>query len=171
LLRIIEGTVLGTIKIGAGSAAARKAGVIGIMGNAMASDRNGNLYLADSGAGAAQYMPPVTARGGGVYLFPQASLDALAEGRDVPLSYVPTPSGGADGVEAAPDGFIQLNTVGNAAGLKDPAAGGMYKLSASDFANGTLPGPFAGTAMAANCSSSPSFRPPHRMTGRTRLPW
>ena len=47
-----------------------------------------------------------------------------------------------DGIEVAPDGMIHFNTVGVAAGLKDPAEGGMYKLKKSDFTSGKLPEPF-----------------------------
>ena len=43
----------------------------------------------------------------------------------------------------APDGAIHFNTVGAVAGLKDPADGGMYRLTKQDFKNGTLPAAFA----------------------------
>ena len=39
--------------------------------------------------------------------------------------------------------MIQFNTVGVAAGLKDPAEGGMFKLKKSDFEAGKLPEPFS----------------------------
>jgi hypothetical protein len=138
-----DGKILGAIKLGAGSAAEKVSGVIGTLANALAFDQAGNLYLAETGIGGGQFDPPVTTKGGGVYLFPTSSLDALAEGRDAPLSYIPVPDGGPDGIEVAPDGMIQFNTVGVAAGLKDPAEGGMFKLKKSDFEAGKLPEPFS----------------------------
>jgi hypothetical protein len=138
-----DGKILGAIKLGTGSAAAKRSGVVGIMGNALAFDLAGNLYLAETGAGAAQFTPPVPTKGGGVYLFPVASLDALGEGHDAPLYYVPVPNGGPDGIEVAPDGVVHFNTVGLAAGLTDPAAGGMYALTKADIVAGRLPKPFS----------------------------
>ena len=46
-------------------------------------------------------------------------------------------------MEVAPDGSIHTNTVGAVAGMKDPAQGGMYKLTQQDFMSGRLPEPFA----------------------------
>jgi hypothetical protein len=137
-----EGKILGVIKLGAGSAAEKVSKVIGTLPNALAFDQAGNLYLAETGIGGGQFDPPIVTKGGGVYLFPTSSLDALAEGRDAPLYYIPVPDGGPDGIEVAPDGLIHFNTVGVVAGLKDPAEGGMYKLKRSDFTAGKLPEPF-----------------------------
>ena len=137
-----EGKILGAIKLGAGSAAEKVSGVVGTLPNALAFDQAGNLYLAETGIGGSQFEPPIQTKGGGVYLFPTSSLDALAEGRDAPLYYIPVPNGGPDGIEVAPDGMIHFNTVGVAAGLQDPAEGGMYKLKKSDFTSGKLPEPF-----------------------------
>src|SRR4029453_2695545 len=47
------------------------------------------------------------------------------------------------GIEVAPDGAIQFNAVGAVAGLKDPADGGMYRLTKEDFMSGHFPAPFA----------------------------
>jgi hypothetical protein len=138
----VAGKILGRISLGAGSAAQKVSGVVGTVANGIAFDKAGNLYVADSGFGGEQYVPPVIVKGG-VYLFPVSSLDALADDQDAPLQYIPVPDGGPDGIEVAPDGAIHLNTVGLAPGLKDPAAGGMYRLQQSDFKSGRLPAPFS----------------------------
>jgi hypothetical protein len=138
-----DGKVLGAIKMGAGSPAEAAAGVIPTLGNALSFDKEGNLYATDTGIGGGLFNPPIATKGGGVYMFPVSSLDALADGKSAPLSYIAVPEGGPDGVEVAPDGAIHFNTVGVAAGLKDPAEGGMYRLTKDDFKNGNLPAPFA----------------------------
>src|SRR4029453_5187067 len=84
-----EGKILGAIKLGAGSAAEKVSGMIGTLPNALAFDQAGNLYLAETGLGGGQFDPPVVTKGGGVYLFPTSSLDALAEGGNAALYYVP----------------------------------------------------------------------------------
>jgi len=137
-----DGKILGSIKLGEGSAAAKASGVVSTLPNALAFDGSGNLYLAETGIGGGSFTPPIPTKGGGVYLFPASSLDALAEGRDAPISYVAVPEGGPDGIEVAPDGMIHFNTVGQAAGLKDPAEGGMYKIKKADLMAGKLPEPF-----------------------------
>jgi hypothetical protein len=137
-----NGKVLGAIKLGAGSAAAKVSGVTATLANSLAFDRAGNLLLADTGTGVGQYEPKMTVKGGGIYLFPLASLDALAEGRNATLHYLPVPEGGPDDIEVAADGMIHFNTVGLAAGTKDPAAGGMYRISMNDLIAGKLPAPF-----------------------------
>ena len=137
-----RGKVLGSIKLGRGSAAAKAAGVVATLGNALAFDAQGNLYLAETGIGGAQFQPPIQTSGGGIYMFPADSLDALAGGQDATVRYIPVPQGGPDGIEVAPDGTIQFNTVGLGAGLKDPAEGGMYRLRREDFRRGQAPRPF-----------------------------
>ncbi len=137
-----DGKILGAIRIGAGSAAEKVSGVIATLANALGFDREGNLYLTDTGQQGTQFNPPVVTKGGGVYMFPVGSLDALADGHDAPLYYIPVPNGGPDGIEVGPDDLIHFNTVGLNAGLKDPAEGGLYKLKQSDFHSGTLPLPF-----------------------------
>jgi hypothetical protein len=137
-----EGQILGAIKLGAGSPAQKVSGVIGTLANALAFDKEGNLYLAETGIGGGQFKPKVVTNGGGVYMFPVSSLDALADDRDAPLYYIPVPNGGPDGIEVAQDGIIHFNTVGAGAGLNDPAQGGMYRLRRSDFESGNLPKPF-----------------------------
>src|SRR5262249_55291424 len=129
----------GAIKLGAGSSAAAAAGVIATLGNALAFDKEGNLYAIDTGIAGGLFNPPIATKGGGAYMFPVSSLDALADGQSAPVLYIATP----EGIEVAPDGSIHFNTVGLAAGLKDPADGGMYRVTKEDFKNGTLPAPFA----------------------------
>ena len=138
-----DGKVLGHIKLGTGSAAHKAAGVVATLGNALAFDRQGNLYLAETGIGGGLFEPPIATKGGGVYRFPVDQLDALADGKGTGVQYIPVPEGGPDGIEVAPDGSIHFNTVGLGAGLKDPAEGGSYRVSTDDFAKGHLPAPFA----------------------------
>jgi hypothetical protein len=137
-----DGKVLGEIKLGEGSPVAKASGAVATLPNALAFDKQGNLYLAETGIGGGLFDPPVKTMGGGVYMFPKDSLDALAEGKDAPLYYIPVPEGGPDGIEVAPDGVIHFNTVGAVAGLKDPAEGGMYRLRQQDFQSGNLPRPY-----------------------------
>ncbi len=138
-----DGKILGSIKLGTDSPAGKVAGVAATPANALAFDKQGNLYLADTGIGGGLFTPALNTKGGGVYMFPHSSIDALADGKDAPLSYIAVPEGGPDGIEVAPDGAIHFNTVGPAAGLKDPAEGGMYRLTKEDFQTGRLPEPFA----------------------------
>ena len=137
-----DGKILGTIKLGPGSAAEKASGVTATLANALAFDKQGNLYLADTGIGGGTFDPPITTKGGGVYMFPLAALDDLADGKDAAVSYIAVPEGGPDGIEVAGDGAIHFNTVGVAAGLKDPAQGGMYRVTKEDFKAGRLPAPF-----------------------------
>ena len=58
------------------------------------------------------------------------------------MYYVSVPEGGPDGIAVAPDGTVHFNTVGQAAGLKDPAQGRMYRMRPDDFKQGRLPQPF-----------------------------
>jgi hypothetical protein len=137
-----QGKVLGSIKLGKGSAAEKASGVIATLGNALAFDKQGNLYMAETGIGGGQFQPPIPTNGGGVYMFPASALDALASGADAPVRYLPMPQSGPDGIEVAPDGKIHFNSVGLGAGLKDPAEGGMYRVNKQDFESGTQPEPF-----------------------------
>jgi hypothetical protein len=138
-----DGKILGAIKMGAGSPAAAAAGVITTLGNALSFDKEGNLYATNTGIAGGTFNPPIPTKGGGTYMFPVSSLDALADSQSAPLFYVAVPNGGPDGIEVAPDGAIHFNTVGGVAGLKDPADGGMYRLTKEDFKTGHLPAPFA----------------------------
>lgn len=138
----VEGQILGEIKLGKDSAAEKAAGVIATLGNALAFDKSGNLYVAETGIAGGAFEPALPTKGGGIYLFPHSSLDDLADGKDAKVSYLPVPEGGPDGIEVAPDGSIHFNTVGIAAGLKDPAEGGQYRVSKKDIETGKLPAPF-----------------------------
>jgi hypothetical protein len=138
----VDGSVLGEINLGTGSAAEKAAGVIATLGNALAFDKAGNLYVAETGIAGASFEPPLATKGGGIYLFPHAALDDLADGKSAKVSYLPVPEGGPDGIQVAPDGRIHFNTVGVAGGLKDPAEGGQYKVTKKDIESGKLPKPF-----------------------------
>ena len=138
-----DGKVLGAIKLGEGSSAGKAAGVIATLGNALSFDKEGNLYAIDTGIAGAGFNPPIPTKGGGAYMFPVSSLDALADGQSAPVSYIAMPEGGPDGIEVASDGTIHINTVGPLAELKDPADGGMYRVTKEDFKTGKLPAPFA----------------------------
>jgi hypothetical protein len=82
--------------------------VIATLGNALAFDKEGNLYAADSGSGGSLFNPPIATKGGGVYMFPLSSLDALTDGKIAPLSYIAVPDGGPDGIEVAPDRALTM---------------------------------------------------------------
>jgi DNA-binding beta-propeller fold protein YncE len=138
----VDGKVLGEIKLGAGSAAEKAAGVIATLGNALAFDKSGNLYLAETGIAGGSFEPALPTKGGGIYLLPHGALDDLADGKDAKISYLPVPEGGPDGIEVGPDGKIHFNTVGVAGGLKDPAEGGQYRVTKKDIESGKLPEPY-----------------------------
>lgn len=137
-----DGKVLGEIKMGIGSPFEKISGAPATLPNAAGFDREGNLYVADTGIAGAAFTPPVKVAGG-VWMIPHDSIDALAGGGSAPIFFVPMPQGGPDGLEVAADGSIHTNTVGLAAGMPDPAQGGMYRLTKSDFQMGRLPLPFA----------------------------
>jgi hypothetical protein len=137
-----EGKTLGEIKTGIGSAFEKASGAPATLPNAGSFDKDGNLYIADTGIGGATYDPPVKTNGG-IYMIPVASLDQLADNKPAAIKFLAMPEGGPDGVEVANDGSIHTNTVGAAAGLKDPAQGGMYRLTQEDIQSGKLPAPMA----------------------------
>jgi hypothetical protein len=137
-----DGKVLGEIKMGAGTPFAKaNGGAPATLPNANDFDKEGNMYVADTAVGGASFDPPVTTKPG-VFMIPVTSIDDLADGKDAPVHFVSMPEGGPDGVQVGPDGMIHTNTVGVAAGMKDPAKGGMYKLTKDDFKAGKLPEPF-----------------------------
>ena len=137
-----NGVVLGQLKMGLGSTFWKKTKAIATLPNAMGFDKEGNLYIADTAIGGAAYEPPIETASG-IWMVPHASIDTIANGWDDEVYFVPMPDGGPDGVEVAPDGSIHTNTVGAVAGMKDPAEGGMYRLTKEDFVAGRLPAPFA----------------------------
>jgi len=137
-----DGKVLGEIPMAAGSAFEKASKAPVAQPNALAFDAEGNLYVTDTGNGGSLLKPRLKARPG-VYRVPHESLDALAAGQQptAPLAFIPIP-GGPDGIEVSPDDdSIHVNTVGAAAGVKDPAKGAMYRLTGYHFAKGKLPAP------------------------------
>ena len=57
-----DGKILGTIKMGEGSAAAKAAGVPATLGNALAFDKEGNLYAIDTEYCRSTFDPPIDTR-------------------------------------------------------------------------------------------------------------
>jgi hypothetical protein len=137
-----DGRILGQIKVGLGSVFEKISGAPATLPNAIGFDKEGNLYFADTGIGGAAFKPPVNTNGG-VWMILISSIDPLAEGKEATVHFVAMPNGGPDGLEVAWNGVIHTNTVGKAAGMEDPAQGGMYRLTKDDFMHGRLPEPFA----------------------------
>lgn len=137
-----NGGVLGQIKMGFDSTFWKKTKAIATLPNAIGFDKEGNLYIADTAIGGAGYEPALVTASG-IWMVPHDSIDPIANGWDADVHFVAMPEGGPDGMEVAPDGSIHINTVGAVAGMKDPAEGGMYKLTKQDFMAGRLPEPFA----------------------------
>jgi hypothetical protein len=138
----LDGKVLGEIRMGPGSPFEKKGGALATLPNAADFDKEGNLYIAETGIGGDSFDPPIKTNGG-VWMVPRESIDALAQGKDAELYFIAMPNAGPDGLEVAPDGSIHTNTVGKAAGMNDPAQGGMYRLTGQDFKTGRLPQPLA----------------------------
>lgn len=141
-----DGHVLGRIGMGWGSPFEKLSGSPATFPNGITFDQEGNLYVSDSGAGGDGFLPPIRTSPG-IYMIPRTSLDALADGNDAAIHFIGMP-GAPGGVQVAPDGSINVNTVGNAIGFDDPAEGGMYRLDKTNFVTGTLPPPIA-TGLAA----------------------
>ena len=140
----IDGKILGEIPWNAGSALAKISGAPGTLPNAAGFDKEGNLYVADTGIGGATVEPKLDTRPG-IFMIPHDALDDLAAGKTpaaTPL-FISMP-GAPDGVEVSPvDGTIHVNTVGRAGGIDDPNRGGMWKLTKDDFKAGRLPNAFS----------------------------
>jgi hypothetical protein len=140
----VDGRILGEIPWAAGSFLAKVTGAPATLPNAAAFDRDGNLYLADTGLAGGTLQPKLETRPG-VVMIPHGAIDDLASG----LTPSPMPSfismpGGPDGIEVSPvDGTIHVNTVGVAAGLPDADKGGMWRLTKDDFRAGRLPAAFS----------------------------
>jgi hypothetical protein len=60
-----DGKILGSIKLGEGPSAAAAAGVVATLGNALAFDKEGNLYAIDTGIAGGTFNPPIATKGGG----------------------------------------------------------------------------------------------------------
>lgn len=139
-----DGNLYGSISWGRDSALAQVSGGPAAQPNGMAFDKEGNLYLADTGMGGRTLNPPLAARPG-VMMIPHAALDDLAAERTPSARpvFLPVP-GGPDGVDVCPtDRSVHVNTVGLAAGMEDANKGGMFRLTQRDFARGICPAPFA----------------------------
>ena len=137
----INGNILGEIDTGAGSIFEEITGSPIALINALGFDGQGNLFVADTAFGQAQFDPPWDGAGG-LWKISVDSLDELAEGKKPKTmpQFLAIP-GNPDGVEVSPvDGKVYVNTVGPVAGAPDPANGGIYAIS--DMS--TLPSPFDG---------------------------
>lgn len=136
-----EGKILGEIDTGAGSVFEEITGNPIILINALGFDKSGNLFVADTAFGGAQFDPPWDGAGG-LWKISVDSLDAMASGKKAPImpKFLAIP-GNPDGVEVSPiDGMVYVNTVGPVAGAPDPANGGIYAISDMK----TLPAPIDG---------------------------
>ena len=125
-----DGKILGEIDTGAGSVFEEITGNPIILINALGFDKDGNLFVADTAFGGAQFEPPWDGAGG-LWKISVDSLDALASGKKATKrpEVLPIP-GNPDGVEVSPiDGMVYVNTVGPVAGAPDPANGGIYAIS------------------------------------------
>ena len=133
-----DGKILGEIDTGAGSIFEKITGNPIILINALGFDKDGNLFVADTAFGGAQFDPPWDGAGG-LWKIPVDSLDTLASGKTASKmpEFLAIP-GNPDGVEVSPiDGMVYVNTVGPVAGAPDPANGGIYAISDMK----TLPAP------------------------------
>ena len=135
----VDGKVLGEIATGPGTVFAEVTGSPIVLINALGFDRKGNLYVADTAFGGAQFEPPFMGKGG-LWKIPVEAIDALAEGkRPATLPGFLSIPGNPDGVQVSPlDGMIYVNTVGPVAGAPDPANGGIYAVA---DVTGSLPSP------------------------------
>ena len=136
-----DGKILGEIDTGAGSVFEEITGSPIILINALGFDKAGNLFVADTAFGGAQFDPPWDGAGG-LWKISVDSLDAMASGKkaDKMPEFLAIP-GNPDGVEVSPiDGMVYVNTVGPVAGAPDPANGGIYAISNMQ----TLPAPMDG---------------------------
>jgi hypothetical protein len=137
-----SGAILGEISMGLNSVFAQISGSPAGQLNAMAFDRKGNLYIADTGVGHATYMPPFKYVGG-VWRIPVESIDALADGKTALKmpQFIPCPSW-PDGIEVDPiTQKVWFNTVMLPDAGEDPYKGAYWALTDSDFDSGTLPPP------------------------------
>ena len=136
-----DGTILGEIDTGSGSVFEKITGNPIILINAMDFDAQGNIFVADTAFGGAQFDPKWDGAGG-LWMIKHDSIDELADGKlpAVLPEFLGIP-GNPDGVEVSPtDGRVYVNTVGPVAGAPDPANGGIYAIS--DMS--TLPQPYDG---------------------------
>ena len=136
-----SGKILGKICLGATSIFAQVSGGPLSLVNALAFDKAGNLYIADTGFGHDTYKPAFPYKGG-VWKVPVESIDPLAEGKSAPSppQFIPNPSW-PDGIEVSPiTGDVWYNTV-MPPPLEDPYKGGMWAVRDADFNKGVEPPP------------------------------
>ncbi|MEW6359006.1 MAG: hypothetical protein AB1696_21920 [Planctomycetota bacterium] len=139
-----DGKPIGAIGWGTHSLLAKISGAPATQPNGMAFDKDGNLYVAETGMGG-DTLAPRLKTAPGVMMIPHGSLDDLVsekEPKEKPR-FIPIP-GGPDGVAVSPtDQAIHVNTVGLAAGVKDPDKGATFRLQKGDFVAGVCPKPIA----------------------------
>jgi hypothetical protein len=141
----VDGRVLGELPWNAGSMLAKVSGAPATLPNAAAFDKQGNLYVTDTGLGGGAVEPKLETRPG-IIMVPHDAIDAVAAGETPSAKpvFLAMP-GGPDGIEVSPvDGTIHVNSVGTAAGMSDPDKGGMWRLTRDDFKAGRLPKAFSG---------------------------
>ena len=139
-----SGDILGEICMGPNSVFAKISGGPADLLNALAFDKKGNLYMADTGWGHDSYKPAFK-YAGGVWKIPVESIDALVDGKTPPKmpQFVPCPSW-PDGVEVDPiTQKVWFNTVMPPDAGPDPYKGAYWALTDADFDSGTLPAPLA----------------------------
>ncbi|NOZ23195.1 MAG: hypothetical protein GXP25_19145 [Planctomycetes bacterium] len=140
----VNGRLLGAISWGRHSYLEQVSGAPATQPNGMAFDKEGNLYVAETGVGGDSLIPPMDTVPG-VMMVPHGAIDDLASERrlkEKPL-FIPIP-GGPAGVAVCPtDQSIYVNTVGLAAGVEDPDKGATFRLRKSDFVAGVCPKPIA----------------------------
>ena len=136
-----DGKILGEIDTGNKSVFETITGNPIILINAMGFDAQGNMFVADTAFGGAQFEPKWDGAGG-LWMISHGAIDDLANGKlpqNLP-EFLGIP-GNPDGVEVSPtDGSVYVNTVGPVAGAPDPANGGIYAIS--DMSS--LPAPMDG---------------------------
>jgi hypothetical protein len=139
-----SGKKLGMLNMGAGSVFERISGSPVTFPNALDFDRNGNLYVADTGFSGGSLEPAIKDKPG-IWKIPVQSIEGLVTGKGTGMDpqFILMP-GGPDGVEASPlDDMVHVNTVGAVVGMADDAKGGMWRLTPKDFTMGELPRPIA----------------------------
>ena len=125
-----DGNILGEIDTGSGSIFEKITGNPIILINAMGFDKAGNIFVADTAFGGAQFEPKWDGAGG-LWMISHEIIDELASGKSPTMmpQFLAIP-GHPDGVEVSPkDGHVYVNTVGPVAGAPDPANGGIYAIS------------------------------------------
>ena len=147
------GKILGRLVGSIGSTIAQAIGHPLMVPNGLAFDRDGNLYIAETGA-SGDFLKPSIASQPGIVRINRRALDALASGRPAAgITFLEVP-GGPNGVmyDAATDAVYFVT-----AGEADPENGAIYKIPRQDFPSASLPPPIArnltaldGLVMTAN---------------------